>query len=171
MTPKRKIYISLFVNVVVLLLVVFLTILFRDDHSKYFQYGPSPQLHVISVVVDTWTKYTGVLFVLALVNLCEVIVYELGSPVLGFNVYNPDKKVIEDFTRMELQVLANAMFFISSIRSVFMLVINVTQLDLALFGVIVRETASLFTIRILLNEKEFPLDDDIESCPLKPVGM
>ena len=153
-------------------MLVVLTVLFRDDSSKYFRYGPSSELLVISVVVDTWAKYTAVIGILGLVNICEVIVYELGSPVLGFNVYNPDKKVIDDFTRLELQVLANLMFATSSVRAVFILIVNVTQLDLALIGVLVKEATSLVTIRILLNEKEFTqeqsqqliksVDDDVE---------
>ncbi len=44
-------------------------------------------------------------------NCIKVLVAELGEPVLVFNVYNPDKKVIDDFTKFELLFYANTMFF------------------------------------------------------------
>ena len=44
-------------------------------------------------------------------------------PILGFNVYNPDKKIITDFSKNELNFLANLMFTINSIKSIFMVII------------------------------------------------
>ena len=36
-----------------------------------------------------------------------------------------------------------------------LILVNISQIDIALWGVVVSETASLFTIRMLLNEKKF----------------
>jgi hypothetical protein len=36
-----------------------------------------------------------------------------------------------------------------------MMVVNVTQIDLALFSTLISELASFYTIRVLLNEKTF----------------
>ena len=47
------------------------------------------------------------------------------------------------------------MFMISAIRELFNTVISITQLDLALVIVIVKELASIVIIRLLLNEKQF----------------
>ena len=44
------------------------------------------------------------------------------------------------------------MFMISAIRELFNTVIRITQLDLALVIVIVKELASIVIIRLLLNE-------------------
>ena len=85
----------------------------------------------------------------------EAIVNEIGSPILGFNVYNPDKKIITDFTKNELNFLANAMWMINGVRGVISVVITITQFDLALSSVLLSEIASIFTVRFLLNEKEF----------------
>ena len=70
-------------------------------------------------------------------------------------MYNPDKKIITEFTKNELNFLSNAMFMVSAIREVFNTVVSITQLDLALVTVIVKELASIVTIRLLLNEKQF----------------
>ena len=80
--------------------------------------------------------------------------------MLSFNVYNPDKKIISEFTKNELNFLSNAMFIVSSTREVFITVISITQLDLALVTVIIKELASIITIRLLLNEKKFIPNSD-----------
>ena len=44
---------------------------------------------------------------------------------------------------------------VSAIKGVFNTVISITQLDLALITVIVKELTSIVAIRFLLNEKKF----------------
>ena len=88
------------------------------------------------------------------------MIEEIGMPVLSFSIYNPDKKVITEFTKNELQIFGNAMYMVSSIRMVFEIMITITQIDIALISVIFTELASMFTIRMLLNEKEFTKDQE-----------
>ena len=99
--------------------------------------------------------YVGFILVVSIIKIVEVVVNEFGLPLLGFNIYNPDKKIITEFTKNELQFYANAMYLITSIRQVLLVVITVTQIDIALIVCAISELASLYTIRILLNEKEF----------------
>ena len=47
------------------------------------------------------------------------------------------------------------MFLINNIRYIFTLLISVTQIDIALFSVVVEEVIVLFTIKMLLDEKKF----------------
>ena len=47
------------------------------------------------------------------------------------------------------------MYFIDSIRNVFMIMLTISQIDIALWGVLISEFTSIFTIRYLLNEKKF----------------
>jgi hypothetical protein len=75
--------------------------------------------------------------------------------ILGFSIYNPDKKIITEFTKNELQFYANSMFIISGIRDVFTVLLSISQIDLAIYNVLTSEIASLITIRLLLNEKQF----------------
>ena len=78
----------------------------------------------------------------------------MASPILGFNIYNPDKKEIIQFTRFELQFYANSMWFLNGLKRVLMVVISVSQIDIALLHVIYSEITSWYTIRILLLEKK-----------------
>ena len=65
--------------------------------------------------------------------------------VLGFSIYNPDKKIITEFSKNELQFYANAMYLISSLRYVCELIVTISQLDLAIFSVLASEFAIFFT--------------------------
>ena len=129
--------------------------LFKDSGGKYFHYGPNTDLFLVSVKVDTWTKWITSLIIIGIIKIGEVIVNEIGYPILSFNVYNPDKIIIKGFTKNELNFLANAMYFINSLRGVFMIVISVTQIDMALISVLISEITSIWTVRMLLNEKNF----------------
>jgi len=169
MTPKGKLVACLLANTVILGAVVTLVTVFATD-SAYWSWGWSDDLVVISVKIDTVGKYLGMLAVIATINISKVIVEEIGMPVLGFSIYNPDKKVIDDFTKNELQFFANAMFMVSGLRGVFMMVVSITQIDIALWSLLVSEFTSFYTIRLLLNEKQFPRDDP-HYVPLRGVAV
>ena len=134
--------------------------LFKDDRSKYLRWGPQDDLIIISVAVDTYDKYMMLLATIAVIKISDVLIGEIANPIIGFNIYNPDKKVITDFTKNELQFYGNSMYLIDAIKSILLIMVNISQIDIALWGVIVSETASIFTIRMLLNEKEFKHGND-----------
>ena len=85
--------------------------------------------------IDTTSKYAILLCLIAFMNAIKVLVAELGEPVLVFNVYNPDKTVITDFTRPQLLAYANLMFFVSNTRRMLDVLVTVTQFHIALFSV------------------------------------
>jgi hypothetical protein len=100
-------------------------------------------------------RYITLLSVIAFINAGRIIVEEVGMPILGFTIYNPDKKHVEGFSKNELQFFANAMYIVSGLRNIFMMVVSISQIDLAIWSLLVGEFTSLFTIRMLLNEKTF----------------
>lgn len=154
MTTKQKLVLCIIGNAITLIAVI-ITVTLYDDKSTYWSFGYSETLTVISVKINSLSKYLILLLFITAINTVQVASEEIGSPILGFSVYNPDKKHITEFTKMELQIYANLMFSISSIRNVFMMIVTITQIDIAIYSVIVKEIASIFTIRMLLNEKTF----------------
>jgi hypothetical protein len=88
-------------------------------------------------------------------NCIKVVVSEIGEPVLVFNVYNPDKNVITDFSRQQLLFYANGMFFISNVRRVFETMITVTQFDIAIFSIVLEQLVSVVVVCFLVHEKRF----------------
>ena len=161
MNPKNKVYLTLCGNLFLLIIITALIFIFQSKNSTYFRFGPSIDLIVISVVIDDWIKYNLVLLLIGFIKIIDTVSNELGMPVLGFNIYNPDKKNITEFTKNELQFYANATFMVSAFRATLMMVVNITQIDLALFSTLISEIASFYTIRVLLNEKTF-IKDDLE---------
>ncbi len=155
MNPKSKVWLTLCGNLFLLIIITTLIFIFQSENSTYFRFGPSNDLIVISAIIDNWTKYTLVLLLIGFIKIIDTISNELGMPVLGFNIYNPDKKHITEFSKNELQFYANATFMVSGIRATLMMVVSVTQIDLALFSTMISEIASFYTIRVLLNEKTF----------------
>ena len=76
-------------------------------------------------------------------------------PILSFNIYDPKAKKIEGFTKNELQIQANTMFMLNSIRHVLTLQLSIIQIDIAILGAIFDELAAIPTIHLLLKDKEF----------------
>jgi hypothetical protein len=179
LSNSRKVWLCLIGNVIAMITTLIIVCIFRDDNSTYFRFGPSEDLIVISVLINTWEKWIGLQLFIGVLKSCDVLVNELGSPILGFRIYNPDKKIINDFTKNELNFLANAMWFTNSFRSVLMVVVNITQFDIALSGMIMSEIMSIFTVRHLLNAKKFvkknkysangndDIDDDTKNDDIK----
>ena len=158
MTPRRKLFYCLIGNVLILGLVVFLVSYFASS-NVYWNVGPHKDLILVSVHIDTLEKYIALLALIAVIEGASVLIGEIGIPILGFNVYNPDKKVITDFTKNELQFYANAMFMVSGLRGILIFLAQLSQIDIAVWDLIVSQTASVFTIRFLLNEKTFKTTD------------
>ena len=125
------------------------------SESKYFRFGPNDDFIFISVQINTTQKYCSLLTLIFVNDIVRVIIQEFGSPVLFMNVYNPDKKEITEFSKLQLYFYANSMFLINNIRYIFTLLISVTQIDIALFSVLVEEVIVIFTIKMLLDEKKF----------------
>ncbi len=163
MLLKQKLKLCILASFISLLLIIG-SIWVTDTNGAYWTIGPNDNLIVVSVKIDTWKKYIGLLAIISLVQIIKIAASEIGDPILGFTIYNPDKKVIKGFTKNEIQILANSSYMISSIRSVFMTVVTLSQIDVALWSVIIAEVTTFFTVRILLNGKKFVEEgyDDIE---------
>ena len=154
MDARKKLQIYLAGNVGVLVVVALLIVACADG-GTYWRVGPSHDLVLIGVRIDTWGRWVSRLGILALVEASRVVVEEIGMPVLGFDIYNPDKKHITEFTKGELQMYANCMFLVSALRGTALTVVTITQADIAVWMVLVSQGATVFTIRALLNEKTF----------------
>jgi len=131
----------------------------ESSRDAYMRFGPSDTLVIFGTKIDTWHKYIVCNLLVACLQMADMIIMDVAIPVLNFNIFNPDKKVITDFQKMELQLYAQTLWFTTAIKNTIMMMVTITQLDIALFKVVSGEIASVFTVRMLLNEKEFqPVD-------------
>ena len=154
-----------FAATVALLLLVALIWRFADE-SAYFRFGPCAALRIVGVPIDTWTRYACLHAVLLFTQTIDMLVSEFANPILAFNIYNPDKEVITDFTHCELQFFAQSLWFINGVRAALMLIVTISQFDIAVAKVVYTELTGLFTVYFLLSEKRFALDEGEERAGL-----
>jgi hypothetical protein len=163
-SQKYKLKACLLLYVLLLLFIIAIIIIF-ERKNNFFRWGVpgkgEEELIVISVVIDNYYKYTALLFIITLIRILKVIVKEIADPILTFSIYNPDKKVITGFTKFELQIYGNLYCLIDNLRYLFTLLITISQVDIALFGIFVSDLTTVFTIRYLLNEKKFTNSEEL----------
>jgi hypothetical protein len=155
MNENKKVKLCFILNLILLIIVIVLNIIFASDTNKYLRFGPNNDLIVISVKIDTFEKYIGLLITISIIKITKALIDEYGGPVLDFTIYNPDKKIITEFYKNELYLLANFMYLISDLRYIFQLMATISQIDIALYGTLMSFIGSLITSRLLLNEKVF----------------
>lgn len=63
--------------------------------------------------------------------------------------------MITEFTKNELQIMGNCMWFINNLISSLSIMVTISQVDIAILKVIYSELTTVYTIRMLLNEKTF----------------
>ena len=162
MNVQRKLQLSILGSFIVLLMVAIPIFILDNGDSKYFRYGWHDDFILISVPINNKSRYISAVIFVVLTRVGEVFIGEIANPIISFNIYNPDKKVITDFTKNELQFYGNTLYVINSTRYIFKVMVLVTQIDLAFISMLAGEAISLFTIRLLLNEKEFKKTDKIK---------
>lgn len=167
-TQQQRLKICIIGQFLLLISVVIPTVLLANKASTYYRFGPQEDLIIISIKINTWTRYGILLMYILAIRICKVFITELGMQILTFNIYNPNQKKIEGFTRQELQVQANLMYMMNAIRYAVTLQLSIIQIDIAVISAIFSELASIPTIYLLLKDKEFIKNDPINSYQLIP---
>jgi hypothetical protein len=152
---NKRLHHCVFINLILFIIIVLSIIFLKEENNTYFNFGPNENLFILSVKINTYKKYIILQIYLCIIEIVRVIVNDIASPILAFNVYNPDKKVITDFTKNELQILTNTMWIINSLTTAMFVVVTISQIDIALLRVVYSELTQIYTVRILLNEKKF----------------
>lgn len=163
MQNKYKLQLCIIVYSILLLFILFFIFYFQS-YSTYFRYGvPSSNqepLIIISIKIDNYYKYFCLLFGIAIIRIIKVTIVEIADPIISFNVYNPDKKNISEFNKFELQFYTNTLSLIDNLRYVLTIMITISQIDLAIYSVIISEITTIFTVKLLLNQKTFHNNDN-----------
>ena len=160
-THKRQVQLCLILNGLLLATVGVLIFLY-DSKSNYFRFGPQEDLVVISVKIDTYQKYFILLGLITIINIVKVLVEDIATPILTFNIYNPNANIIDgDFTRTELRILASLSFLVNNLRYIFEIMLTITQIDIAIYSVFIEQLTGIYTINNLLKSKMFSKEDEI----------
>jgi len=165
MKTKNKLFYCLIGNIFIFLFLIIIINCFKI-HNNYFRFGVPPPsenpLVVISVQIDTYLKYSILLIIIGIINCSKVIIDGVGIPIIDWNIFNPDKTKIIDFTKNEILIYSNLFYLFSGLRQLFTILISITQFDIALYSVLISQCASYFIIKYLLDEKQFITYENIE---------
>jgi len=153
----------IFINFILLFIIIIFVSTFKEPNDKYFRIGPNNDLSIMSIKINSTERYILLQIFIAFTEITRVIINEIASPILAFNIYNPDKKIITEFDKNELQVMANCMWFINNLISALYIMVTISQFDIAILKVIYSELTSIYTIRLLLNEKQFVKENNSNS--------
>lgn len=162
MLLRTQLKACILVSALLTIATLILTAVFANN-SGWFSFGPSDNLVIAGVIIDTGLKYIILVVIIVLNSVIDMIITEFAQPILGFNIYNPDKNVITDFkSKRELQILASLYWAFNNLRAVFTILISITQVDLALIKWLVLEITAIYTVGTLLSKKKFVHENSIE---------
>lgn len=125
-----------------------------------FAFGPDADLTVLAIKIDTWKKYWGLLVAVSMIQSINILVNDIGSPNLGFSVYDPTTRKVFGFTRRQLAVYANSMWFINDLNTIFTTKVIVSRFDVAILSAVAGAVSSCLTINYLLGQKEQFIPDN-----------
>lgn len=151
---KKILHFGLIVNFINVLTILILIFYVSSDNS-YVRFGPSKDLYVLGINIDTWTKYMVLQIILCFNEVISSYSIDKLYPIMYFNINNPDKKEIINYNINELQFYGNSLYFLYNIRYGLQIVISISQIDITLLKVLYSEFTCAYSIRTLLNEKTF----------------
>lgn len=160
LTLNKKIQLSVLINT--FLLMIFSTIIFTYADENTLKIGYNDSLFVLGVKINTFQKYIILHSCIFFLEFLFSLVYEYANPIMYFNVFNSDKVIITDFTKFELQIYSQSLWFLTSIKNTLMILVSISQIDIAIAKVIYAEIAVIFVIRNLLNDKQFTKNSHIK---------
>lgn len=164
LSQQKRLKLCIIGQLLLLLSAMVPTILLANKESPYYRFGPNEDLIIISIKINTWTRYIVLIGYIMVFSICKVCINEFGMPILNFNIYDPNRKKVQGFTKTELQLQANTMYMLNSIRHVLTLQLSILQIDIAVMTSVFSELAAVWTVDVLLQEKTFEGKGDLKEC-------
>lgn len=112
-------------------------------------------LKIMAISIDTWGKYVLIQLMMAFIVSSEEVMNLAVLPIFSWNIFNPDKTEIKGYGKRELLVCSSIFYLSLSLKRVVMVVISITQFDVAMLNVIYSELTSCFVIVSKLEDKTF----------------
>ena len=130
---------------------------YNDGYSSYFKIGWSDKFDFASIIINNPTKYILLCLFIIVLNISEIFLNDIATPLIQFSTYNPYKLIIHDFSRCELEFYSNMIFFIQTTKRFIQIYVTFSQIDIAIISLLSSQTAVAMAIRYLLDKKTFVL--------------
>lgn len=157
MNKVQVLNISIIINLLFLFLFSGSIIFYNDGYSYYFKIGWSDKFDFASIIINNPTKYILLCLFIIVLNISEIFLNDIATPLIQFSTYNPYKLIIHDFSRCELEFYSNMIFFIQTTKRFIQIYVTFSQIDIAIISLLSSQTAVAMAIRYLLDKKTFVL--------------
>jgi hypothetical protein len=145
----------IFINIVLILVLCSSFFIFNNQESSYFTWGWSDTFTFVSISINTPLKYIILCFFIMFFNISEILLNDIGYPLIHFSTYNPYQKNIDDLSRKDLELYSNIIFFIQTFKKLSQVLITLSQMDIAVISLLSYQVSAYFAISYLLDNKEF----------------
>jgi hypothetical protein len=151
--------ICIMINILLISFFISSFFIFNNQSSSYFNFGWSEHFIFVSIKINTCFKYLALCIFIFLFNMSEILLNDVGYPIIHFSTYNPYNNKIDDLSRFNLEMYSNIIFFIQTFRKLSQVLITLSQIDIALISLITYQISAFIAIRYLLDNKTFTHND------------
>lgn len=155
LSPRFTVYLS---NCLLLATLISIYALFHygggtDLHVG--SWGWSPDFKILSISIDTPSKYYLLLFFILIVQLIKMYVKQAGWPAIKFNMLDPTKKIVFGFTRTELVLNGVVMKSMELLIELIIFFLACQKFDILISGIFIGGLASVPLCLHLTKKKTF----------------
>lgn len=120
-------------------------------------WGPQADFLILSIPIDTWPKYWGVVFMMVAALALKMIAKQVGWSICKFAVFDQNRREIYGFYRSELIIVTEILRTGESLVDVFFLVLlyEIYKFDIIIMSVGVGMLISVGVVYYLLRKKTF----------------
>ena len=152
----------IYINLLIFLMFGSSFYIFHTYNTQYFRVGWSSSFIFVSIPIDTPLKYFLLCGFITLMNISEICMNDVATPLIQFSTYNPYKTHINDFSRVELELYSNTIYLIQNAKRFISIFTILSQIDIALISLISSQATAGFIIKYLLDQKHFTNNESIE---------
>ena len=126
-----------------------------DEEYISKSFGPSDDLWIIGININTRVRYTFLTLIMMVVQAVMLVSEDIGEPIIAFTVYNTQCDDIRFFSRFELQMKTNLFYLSKGALKIIKIFVMVQRLDMLLLVYFTEEIGSIFTVHNILAPKQF----------------
>ncbi len=153
---KETKYVNITIFNLLLIVLIFIPFMMRSDlNSTYVRFGPGPDLHILWLKVDTWPIYIATHIFLAIFSAFETYREETIYPWMTNNLYDHKQKIISDYTRTGVFIIANGNFISDAMYYMIAIWIAIIQIDFALAKILVCSYMNYRIMSRYIGSKKF----------------
>jgi hypothetical protein len=153
---------AIYINLILFCICIYSFFAFNNNDTDYFNFGWSKNFNFVSISIDTPLKYFSLCSFIIGFNISEVFLNEYANPLIVFSTYNPYKYDIQDFTRFELELFSNIIYFIQASKTLLRIAVTISQFDIAVISLVSSQSAAYLVIKKLLDQKSFNRQNYVE---------